>query len=92
MRLHASLDQLDTIRPVTQALCRELRRPWWDRHRLLYGAGDGSTEHERSTEEADEVILLRHEAPDSTRAVRKKYYREGYDGHVSSVGSLWDQL
>ena len=63
VRAHARLDELDARVPVPLARRGQLAR--------ARGHGDGQgvraarhrPEHERASEEADEVVLFRHEAP-----------------------------
>jgi hypothetical protein len=65
VRLHARPDQLDAVDPVAYALCAELRGLGRDGHRVGDRAGERRAEHEGPAEEADEVVLLRREPPDS---------------------------
>jgi hypothetical protein len=63
MRIHARLDELHARLPIALALLRELFGSRGHGDGLRQCAGARGAQHERTAEEADEVVLLWRETP-----------------------------
>ena len=63
VRAHARLDQLHSSLPVSLASGGQLAGPWGNGDREGLCSAGHSSEHERTPEEADKVVLFRDKTP-----------------------------